>query len=191
MDIPSAYKSSGVLDADEMFKAIHVPILVALHHSTDCSVVLPQCTEVDRCTWLCSPSAVPPPVNCKALKWFRALSEIAPHAKVPNPHPDPLSTGGVSTWVAVDLPNGVVTGVTNPVPPIGTLWVVPDYLLTAISRVVVGQAKPPLSLQPLSQVTVDLLCNLLIEFSFDAAPCIAVQHCDPRRTRRPSWTSSP
>ena len=57
-----------------------LPIMVTLHHSTDCSVVLPQCsvvlpqcTEVDRCTSCCSPSAVPPPVNCKAPKWFRAL----------------------------------------------------------------------------------------------------------------------
>ena len=31
----------------KMLKCIHVPILVALHHSTDCSVVLPQCTKVD------------------------------------------------------------------------------------------------------------------------------------------------
>ena len=121
-------------------KAIRAPILVALHHSTDCSVVLPQCTEVDRCTSSSSPSAVPPPVDCKALKWFRARSKIAPHVKVANSHPDPLSAGGVSTWVTVDLPIGVVTGVTNPVPPIGTLWVVPDYLITAISWVVVGQA---------------------------------------------------
>ena len=123
-----------------MGKAIYVSILVTLHHSTDCSVVLPQCTEVDRCTWQCSPSAVPTPIDCKALKWFRALSKIAPHVKVPNPHPDPLSAGGVSTWVAVDLPNGVVTGVTNPVPSVGTLWVVPDYLVTAISWEVVEQA---------------------------------------------------
>ena len=174
-----------------MDKTIHAPVLVALHPSTDCSIVLPQCTEVDRCTSSCRPSAVPPPIDYKALKWFRTLSEIAPHVKVPNPHPDPLSAGVVSTWVTVDLPNGVVTGVTNPVPPFRTLWVASDYLLTAISWVVVGQAKPPLPLQPLSQVTVDLLCNLLIEFSFDAAPCIAVQHCDPRRTRWPSWASSP
>ena len=79
-----------------MYKAIHVPVLVALYHSTDCSVVLPQCTEVDRCTHSC-PSAVPTPIDWNALKWFRALGKIAPHVKVANPHPDPLSAGGVST----------------------------------------------------------------------------------------------
>ena len=124
----------------KMLKCIHVPILVALHHSTDCSVVLPQCTEVDRCTSLyCSSSTVPPFINCKVLKWFRALREIAPRVKVANPHPHTLSTRGVSTWVTVDLLGGIVPGVTKPVQPIGTLWVVPDYLITAISGVVVGQ----------------------------------------------------
>ena len=113
-------------------------------------------------------ASVPPAIahDCDTLKWFRALGKIAPHVKVANPHPDPLSAGGMSTWVAVG-PGGVVTGVTNPVPSIGTLWVVPDYLITAISWVVVGQAKPPLPLQPLNQITVHLLCNLLIQFSFD------------------------
>ena len=116
-----------------MLKAIHVPILVALHHSTDCSVVLLQCTEVDGCTSFCYiPSEVPTPIDCKALKWFRAPGQTAPHVKEANSHPNPLSAGGVSTWVAVDLPGGVVTRVTNPVPPIGTQWVVPDYLITAI-----------------------------------------------------------
>ena len=52
----------------------------------------------------------------------------------------PLSAGGVSTWVAVDPFCGVVTRVTNPVPPFRTLWGVSDYLLTAISWVVVGQS---------------------------------------------------
>ena len=81
-----------------------------------------------------------PPINCKPLKWFRALGKIAPHVKVPNPHPYPLSAGGVSTWVAVDPLCGVVTKVTKPVPPFRTLWVVSDYLLTAINWVVVGQS---------------------------------------------------
>ena len=123
-----------------MCKATNAPILVGLHHSTNCSVALPQCTEVDRCTWQCSPYAVPTPTDCKALKWFRTLSKIAPHVKVPDPHPDPFSARGVSTWVAVGSFGGIVTGVTNPVPPIEALWMVPDYLLTAISWVVVGQA---------------------------------------------------
>ena len=174
-----------------LYKAIHAPILVGLHHSTDCSVVLPQCTEVDRCTRQCSPSAVPTPTDCKALKWFRTLSKIAPHVKVPDPHPDPLSAGGVSIWVAVGSFGGVVTGVVNPVPPVGGLWIVFDYLLAAISWVVVGQSKPPLPLHPPSQITVHLLCNLLIQFSFDVSLCIAIQHCDPRGPRQPPWASPP
>lgn len=76
-----------------------------------------------------------------------------------NPHPYPLSTGGVSTSVAIDLDllSGVVTGVAKQVPPIGSVWVAPDLFLTAISWVVVGQARSPLPLQPLSQITIRLI----------------------------------
>ena len=114
-----------------------------------------------------------------------------------NSHPDPLSAGGVSTWVAVDLPCRVVTGVTNPVPPIGTLWVVLDYLITAISWVVVGQAKPPLPLQPLSQITVHFLCNLLVQFSLmqllalPSSTVIPGGPGGPRGPGRPTFPSSP
>ena len=70
------------MQTNEQINAVNAPILVALHHYTDCSVVLPQCTEVDRCTWQCSPSAVSSPTDCKVLKWLRALSKIAPLSTV-------------------------------------------------------------------------------------------------------------
>ena len=47
-------------------------------------------------------------VDSKPLKRFGTLSKIAPHVKVPNPHLDPLSVGGVSTSTAIDLLDGVV-----------------------------------------------------------------------------------